>query len=154
MKFLVLFSWQALHLWTQMLLSVMMFAFAHCYEFTSQTLWYDRLVSSNCAEGTSQLGVANHNSKLATGDHSCVVSLRALRLRFGFFMKREIPYSKIRGVEKVRRFYSDSMLSLKNSFDHLNIKYNTFDIISISVVGSEDFVSELSLRCERALSGA
>ena len=82
------------------------------------------------------------------------MSLRALRLRFGFFMKREIPYSKIRGVEKVRRFYSDSMLSLKNSFDHLNIKYNTFDIISISVVGSEDFVSELSLRCERALSGA
>ena len=33
----------------------------------------------NCAEGTSQLGAANHNSKLAAGDHSCVVSLRALR---------------------------------------------------------------------------
>ena len=68
-----------------------------------------------------------------------------------FFMKREIPYSKIRGVEKARRFYSDSMLSLKSSLDHLNIKYNTFDIMSISVVESDGFVRELSERCQRAL---
>ena len=46
--------------------------------------------SSNCAEGTSQLGVANHNSKLAAGDHSCVVSLRALRSSAGFFIIRII----------------------------------------------------------------
>ena len=72
-------------------------------------------------------------------------------IKLGFIMKREIPYDKIRGVEKARRFYSDSMLSLKSSLDHLNIKYNTFDIMSISVVESDGFVRELSERCQRAL---
>ena len=72
-------------------------------------------------------------------------------IKLGFIMKREIPYDKIRGVEKARRFYSDSMLSLKSSLDHLNIKYNTFDIMSISVVESDGFVRELSERCQRGV---
>ena len=79
---------------------------------------------------------------------------KSVFIKLGFIMKREIPYDKIRGVEKARRFYSDSMLSLKSSLDHLNIKYNTFDIMSISVVESDGFVRELSERCQRALSGA
>ena len=37
------------------------------------------LVISNCAEGTSQLGAANHQSKLAAGDHNCVPALRQVR---------------------------------------------------------------------------
>ena len=35
-------------------------------------------------------------------------------IKFGFIIKREIPYNKIRGLVKERKFYSDSMLSLKN----------------------------------------
>lgn len=67
-------------------------------------------------------------------------------VKFGFFMKREIPYSKIRGVEKTRKFYSDSMLSLKNSFEHVNIKYNTFDMLSVSVVGNGELMEEIDHR--------
>lgn len=69
-----------------------------------------------------------------------------LFVKFGFFMKREIPYEKIRGVEENRKFYSDSMLSLKNSLDHLNVKYNRFDVLSISVKENDGFKRELELR--------
>ena len=67
-------------------------------------------------------------------------------VRFGFFMTREIPYSKIRGIEKTRKFYADSMMSLKNSMDHVNIKYNKFDLVSVSVVDNEEFIRELEKR--------
>ena len=64
-------------------------------------------------------------------------------IRFGLIMKREIPYEKIRGAVKVRKLYSDSMVSLKNSIEHVNIKYNTFDIISVSVVDNGEFIAQL-----------
>ena len=67
-------------------------------------------------------------------------------IKFGFFLSREIPYTKIRGTESVRKFYSDSMLSLKNSLDHVNIKYNTFDMVSVSVEDNEKLICELSAR--------
>ena len=67
-----------------------------------------------------------------------------LFIRFGFFMTREIPYKRIRGAVIARKFYSDSMLSLKNSFDHVNIKYNTFDILSVSVEDNEAFAEMLN----------
>ena len=70
-------------------------------------------------------------------------------IKFGFFMKREIPYSKIRGTTFERKFYSDSMVSLKSSLDHVNIKYNTFDLVSVSVVENEEFVTELLDRCPK-----
>jgi hypothetical protein len=73
-----------------------------------------------------------------------------LFIKFGFFLKREIPYAKIRAFSKERKLYSDSMLSLKNSVDHINIKYNTFDIISVSVVDNDSFVSEATARIEKA----
>ena len=49
----------------------------------------------------------------------------------------------IMGVSPQRKFYADSMLSLKNSLDHINIKYNTFDITSVSVVGNAELMAEL-----------
>lgn len=73
----------------------------------------------------------------------------ALFIKFGFIMKREIPYSKIRGTSFARKFYSDSMLSLKSALDHVNVKYNTFDLVSISVVENEEFVTELLDRCPK-----
>ena len=60
----------------------------------------------------------------------------SLFIKFGFFMNREIPYPKIRGTSFEHKFYSDSMLSLKNSADHVNIKYNTFDIKSTRMITS------------------
>lgn len=69
-----------------------------------------------------------------------------LFVKLGFLMKREIPYSRIRGVSRERKFYSDSMLSLKNSFEHINIKYNTFDLLTVSVVGNEELCEEIEMR--------
>ena len=77
----------------------------------------------------------------------------SLFIKFGFFMKREIPYSKIRGISCARKWYSDSMLSLKNSMEHLNIKYNSFDMVSISVCENAAFGEELKLRCRGAFNG-
>ena len=67
-------------------------------------------------------------------------------IKFGFIVKREIPYNKIRGLARERKFYSDSMLSLKNSFDHVNIKYNKFDMLTVSVVNNDDFIAEIEER--------
>ena len=64
-------------------------------------------------------------------------------IRFGIFLKKEIPYGKIRGITKERRFYSDSTVSIKTSLDHVNIKYNTFDVVSVSVADADSFISKL-----------
>jgi uncharacterized membrane protein YdbT with pleckstrin-like domain len=70
----------------------------------------------------------------------------SLFIKYGFFLKKEISYHKIRDVQKEKRFYSESMISLKNAFEHVNIKYNAFDVTSISIVESEAFLQELEKR--------
>ena len=76
------------------------------------------------------------------------VELRAntVFIKFGFILKKEIPYKKIRGAVKERRTYSDSILALKNALEHVNIKYNTFDIVTVSVVGNDRLIEELNAR--------
>ena len=69
-------------------------------------------------------------------------------IKYGFFLKKEIPYEKIRGVVKDRKFYSDSIMSLKNSFEHVNIKYNAFDVTSVSVVDNDEFIETLEERLD------
>jgi len=71
---------------------------------------------------------------------------KALFIKFGFFMKKEIPYDKIRKVEKDRRWYSESMMSLKNALDHVNIRYNIYDVVTVSVVDMDSFIEELNKR--------
>jgi hypothetical protein len=61
-------------------------------------------------------------------------------------MKREIPYGRIRGMSLERKFYSDSMLSLKGAFEHVNIKYNRFDLISVSVRTNDALIDALNER--------
>ena len=75
-------------------------------------------------------------------------------VKLGFFMKREIPYEAIRGITKERKIYSDSMLSLKNSLEHINIKYNRFDILSVSVKENDELISELENRINAASARA
>lgn len=70
----------------------------------------------------------------------------SLFIKFGFIIKRDIPYSKIREISKERKFYSETMLSLKNSMEHVNIKYNKFDVVCVSVEGNDEFMDELRLR--------
>lgn len=74
---------------------------------------------------------------------------KSLFIKFGFILKTEIPYSSIRGIAKDRKFYSDSMLSLKNAFSHVNIKYNKFDLVTVSVKENDEFIEELTSRIKK-----
>ncbi len=71
----------------------------------------------------------------------------SLFIKYGFFLKKEIPYEKIRGTTKERKFYAESMMSMKNAFEHVNIQYNTFDVTTVSVVSNDEFIIELQKRC-------
>ena len=70
----------------------------------------------------------------------------SLFIKYGFIIKREIPYGKIRSIQKERKFYSESMMSLKNAIEHINIKYNSFDVTTISVVNNDVFIEMLKAR--------
>ena len=74
---------------------------------------------------------------------------QSLFIKFGFIIKREIPYNKIRSTTKERSFISETMLSLKNSFEHVKIKYNTYDVTTVSVTDNDDFINELDWRCKQ-----
>ena len=70
-------------------------------------------------------------------------------IKCGFFLKREIPYDRIRTTEKARKWYSDSMISLKSAMEHVNIKYNRFDIFSVSVIGNDELMADIGARIAR-----
>ena len=67
-------------------------------------------------------------------------------IKFGLVVKREIEYGRIRGITKERKFYADSMIALKNSLEHVNIKYDRFDVYSVSVVNNDELIAELEKR--------
>lgn len=67
-------------------------------------------------------------------------------IKYGLIAKREIPYQAIRGVTKERKIYADGMISLKYSLDHVNIKYNSFDVTSVSVIDNDEFIKDIEDR--------
>ena len=67
-------------------------------------------------------------------------------IKYGFILKKEIPYESIRGIKKERRFISESIMSLKNSFEHVNIRYGKFDVTCVSVRDNDTFIAELNAR--------
>ena len=67
-------------------------------------------------------------------------------VKLGFFTTVEIPYNKIRAVVKERKLYADSLISLKNSLDHVNIKYNRFDVLSVSVVDNDELIDMIKTK--------
>ena len=70
----------------------------------------------------------------------------SLYIRFGLVLKKEIPYENIRGVSKENNSYSASMISLKNSLEHLDVRYNSFDVVTVSVVGNDELMREIEAR--------
>ena len=70
----------------------------------------------------------------------------SLFIRYGLLLKKEIPYDKIRGMVKERKFYAESMMSLKNALEHVNIKYNAFDVTTVSVVDNDKMMREIQKR--------
>lgn len=73
-----------------------------------------------------------------------------LYVKFGFFLSREIPYHTIRHIDIESKYYTESMLSIKNAVEHINIRYNSFDCITVSVVDNDGLVEALSSRVEVA----
>ena len=71
----------------------------------------------------------------------------SLFIRYGLLLKKEIPYDKIRGMVKERKFYAESMMSLKNAFEHVNIQYNAFDVTTVSVMDNDEMMREIQKRC-------
>ena len=71
-------------------------------------------------------------------------------IKYGFILKREIPYAKIREIKKERKLYSESMLSLKNAIEQVNIKYNSFDVTTVSVTDNDKFIIDLNARINSA----
>ena len=68
----------------------------------------------------------------------------SLFIKYGLMLKKEIPYAKIRKVERDKKFYSESMTALKLSLDHVNVKYNSFDVTTVSVRDNESFMKDLN----------
>jgi hypothetical protein len=75
----------------------------------------------------------------------------SLYIKYGFIVSREIPYEKIRKIETERKIISPSILSIKNALDHINIKYNTFDLTTVSLKKSDEFIMALNGKCEGRL---
>ena len=71
---------------------------------------------------------------------------RTVYIKFGFFVSREIEYSCIRSVNIERKWYSESMLSLKCAYEHVNIRYNAFDVLTVSVQDNATLAAELDSR--------
>ena len=67
-----------------------------------------------------------------------------LFIKYGFFLKRSIPYAKIRRLEKDRKFYTESILSLKNAMEHVNIRYNSFDVTSVGVTDNDALIAAIN----------
>lgn len=67
-------------------------------------------------------------------------------IKFGFFTSREIEYSRIRSVNTERKWYSESMLLLKCAYEHVNIKYGSFDVVTVRVDSNAALALELELR--------
>lgn len=70
----------------------------------------------------------------------------SLFIKYGFIIKREIPYTKICGIKKEKRIQSEAMLSLKSALEHVKIKYNRFDFTVVSVTDNDGFMTELGWR--------
>ena len=67
-------------------------------------------------------------------------------IKYGLILKKHIPYDRIRAIEKSRGVYSESMMSLKNALEHVNVKYNAFDVTTVSVIGNDELITELEER--------
>lgn len=71
-----------------------------------------------------------------------------LFIKYGLMLKEEIAYDRIRDVVKERKFYSDSLVSLKCAAEHVNIKYGIFDVTTVSVKDNDGLISDILYRVD------
>ena len=73
----------------------------------------------------------------------CKFKEETLYIRFGFILKIEINYKDIIEIKKERGVMTYTMLSLKNALDHITIKYNKYDFVTVSVKDNDKFIKDL-----------
>lgn len=66
-----------------------------------------------------------------------------LVIRYGFIIKRRLPYEIIRGVEKKSSYFSESLISLKTTKNCVVVLFNTYDNTTISIKDEDDFIEKL-----------
>ncbi len=67
-----------------------------------------------------------------------------LYIKYGLILRKHIPYEIIVGLEKEHKLYSESLISLKTSIEHVRIKYNTYDNTTVSVKNMDQFIEEVN----------
>ena len=77
-----------------------------------------------------------------------------LFIKYGLILKKEISYRKIRKIECKKSYIAESMMSLKGAVDHVEIRYNRFDLTIVSVKEQEAFVEELKERIKKSFGAS
>ena len=73
----------------------------------------------------------------------------AVLVKFGFFLKRVVPYADIRKMQKVCHWYSESILALKNAMEHVDIRYGACDVVSVSVTDNDALIAAIERRLRK-----
>ena len=71
---------------------------------------------------------------------------KTLFIRYGFILKKEIPYDDIRDVTVGRGIISESMVSLKNAMEHVTVKYGAFEVTVVSVDDNLELAENINVR--------
>lgn len=72
-----------------------------------------------------------------------------LYIRYGFILKRSIPYENIRALIKEKTVLSECLLGMKNSLEHVLIKYNKYDTTCVSVRNNDLFIEEVNKKIKK-----
>ncbi len=72
-----------------------------------------------------------------------------LYIKYGLIIKKRIPYDKISTIKIEKKLYSECLLSLKTSVEHMHITYNLYDTTCISLKETDAFLEEVARRMEK-----
>lgn len=64
-------------------------------------------------------------------------------IKYGIILKKEIPFNKIKKLELKKKWYSDSILALKCSIEHVDITFNGYDKTCVSVKENDIFIEDV-----------
>lgn len=64
-------------------------------------------------------------------------------IKYGIILKKEIPFNKIKKLELKKKWYSDSILALKCSIEHVDITFNSYDKTCVSVKENDIFIEDV-----------
>lgn len=64
-------------------------------------------------------------------------------IKYGIILKKEIPFNKIKKLELKKKWYSDSILALKCSIEHVEITFNSYDKTCVSVKENDIFIEDV-----------